>query len=443
MSRILRVPPRGRSGAWLVALGIALLLAIQPIWPDRTAAGVAGAILLTMAAAARWQLRWLPVVVLVSCAVVLRLAMWNVEASDVADVTRAAIQRVIDGANPYGIGYWSSRPPGAGWPYGPVAIGWYLPALADPSVIEGLVSGIILVALGLRAAAGRPLGLAIYAVAPPLVLATVDGSNDTSAGLLILVALVVASWRPVVGATLLAVAVAFKPYAAAWVLPLAAWGGFPVIVAFVVTSLAAWSPILLHFGVGNYLRSLALAEEAHLRSAYWSVAAVLDGILPGGAPRFLETLRYAFAGATAFLGMRYVRMTRPTIDGVILVGTATFVVAQFGGYFGSYVYLGAIAPILCWRVDDWFRSLVRALARGELGVAAVPRLDRKVAVTAGSGRLVAVRGWLAARSSNDGHQREAARDRAAGEPARVRSRGSRAGGRPRDRSTGLGRLPGM
>jgi hypothetical protein len=26
---------------------------------------------------------------------------------------------------------------------------------------------------------------------------------------------------------------------------------------------------------------------------------------------------------------------------------------MFGGYWGSYAYLGAIAPIICWRLDDW------------------------------------------------------------------------------------------
>lgn len=33
-----------------------------------------------------------------------------------------------------------------------------------------------------------------------------------------------------------------------------------------------------------------------------------------------------------------------------------FLIAQFGGYFGSYVYLAAVAPILCWRIDDWLRA---------------------------------------------------------------------------------------
>src|SRR5438132_875551 len=138
MKQLLRMPPRGRSGAWLIALGIALVLAVQPIWPDRTAVGVVGAIGLTLLAAMRWRLRW------------------------------------------------------------------------------------------------------------PLVLASVDGSNDTSAGLLILLSLAVAARRPAAGAAFLAVAVAFKPYAIAWIVPLVAWAGLPSAAAFLGASAIAWSPVWMH-----------------------------------------------------------------------------------------------------------------------------------------------------------------------------------------------------
>ncbi len=104
MTRLPRLPQRGRSGPWIVALGIALLLAIQPIWRDSVAVGVAGAIALTMLAAARWQLRWLPVVVLIACGAQLRLGALGNPASDVADVTSAAIQVMLAGGDPYGLG---------------------------------------------------------------------------------------------------------------------------------------------------------------------------------------------------------------------------------------------------------------------------------------------------------------------------------------------------
>jgi hypothetical protein len=376
VTRRLRLPPRGPSGPWLVALAIALVLAFQPIWWDRAAIAVSIAIGLTMVVAARWQLRWLPVAVLVGCAIVLRLTVVNREASDVADVTHFAILAVNAGADPYGMGYWVSRPPGAAFPYGPVALLWYMPWYRDPALIEFLVSIGITLYLGVRAAFGRPIGLAIFAVAPPLVLASVDGSNDTSAGLLILAAMAVGSKRPLMGAVILAVAMAFKPYAVAFLPAFIAWAGLPALIAFVWASVIAWSPVLFVWGIDSYLKSLAMAQQTHLRESYWSLASVIDGLFPGAATRALETIRYFVAGAVAIIGARLVR----SIDGVIVVGTLAFVIAQFGGYFGSYVYIAGVAPLLCWRVDDWVRmglpELARAYARAPgLGPVRPPALS--------------------------------------------------------------------
>ncbi len=365
------MPPRGRSGPWIVALGIALVLAVQPLWRDSVAVAIAGALALTLVAAARWQLRWLPVFVLIGCAVSLRLSAFaGGPASDVADTTSAAIQVMLNGGDPYGLGYTVSRPAGAAFPYGPVALLWYLPLWWDPILMELAVSGFLLGWLGLRAANGRPLGLAIFAVAPPLVLASADGSNDTTAGLMILAAMAVSTRRPVAGAAVLAIAVAFKPYAVAWVPALLLWAGLPAVIAFVGASIVAWGPVLFLWGPGSYLKSLAMAQETHLRSSYWSVAAILDGIAPGLAPRALESLRYLVSGAVAVLGALRVR----TLDGVIIVGTAAFVLAQFAGYFGSYVYLAAIGPLLCWRVDDWLRIGLPELTRA---YGAVPGIGRR------------------------------------------------------------------
>src|ERR1041384_4135060 len=72
MKRVLRLPPEGRSGPWLVALGVGLVLAIQPIWKDNYAIGTTGLIALTLLACSRWQLRWVPVLVVILCGVMLR-----------------------------------------------------------------------------------------------------------------------------------------------------------------------------------------------------------------------------------------------------------------------------------------------------------------------------------------------------------------------------------
>jgi hypothetical protein len=371
MSRLPRLPQRGRSGLWIVALGIALVLAIQPIWRDSVAVAVAGAIALTLVACARWELRWLPALVLIACGAALRLSSFGGHASDVSDVTSAAIGVMLAGADPYGLGYAVSYPAGAAFPYGPVALLWYLPVWWDPPLMELAVSGVLLAWFGMRAANGRPIGLAVFALAPPLVLAATDGSNDTSAGLFILAAIAIAATRPALGAGVLAVAVAFKPYAIAWVPALLLWAGLPAIIAFIGASFVAWGPVLFTWGPQSYLRSLGMAQETHLRASYWSVAAVLDGIAPGLAPRALETIRYFISGAVAVLGALRIK----TLDGVIIVGSIAFVLAQFTGYFGSYVYIAAVAPLLCWRVDDWLRMGIPDLVRS---YEALPDVGRRI-----------------------------------------------------------------
>ena len=71
-----------------------------------------------------------------------------------------------------------------------------------------------------------------------------------------------------------------------------------------------------------------------------------------------------------------------SIDGVIVVGSLAFVLAQFGGYFGSYVYIAAIAPVLCTRVDDWLRMLLPELAHAYGEAPAFGRRLREAAAPA-------------------------------------------------------------
>ena len=180
---------------------------------------------------------------------------------------------MLDGANPYGIGYAQSVPPGAPFAYGPVALLWYLPAATDAGRLELLLTMVLLAVFALR---GRPLGLALYATLPALLVTSTDGSNDTSAGVLLLIALLAAQRRPVLGAALLAVAVAFKPYALAWLLPLLAYGGIAwPLLAFVATSMVAWGWAVVAWGPMPILDSLRRADSLHPR-AYYSLAWVVE-----------------------------------------------------------------------------------------------------------------------------------------------------------------------
>ena len=194
--------------------------------------------------------------------------------------------------------------------------------------------------------AGR-LGLAIYAVTPAFVVAAGDGSNDTTAGLLILVALLAAVRVPLLGAALLALAVAFKPYALAWLPGLVGFAGIGPFLVFVGASAVLWLPALVAWGPGSLLWSFREAEALHERP-YYSLAYALGsgddvpreawGLLRLGAGLALALLSFVLARSAASL---------------IIGGTLVFAATLFLGWWGTFAYLAAVAPVICWHLDDW------------------------------------------------------------------------------------------
>lgn len=355
------VPPTDDRSDFRVrlALLVGLLLVLQPGGPTSVALLVMVVLLATLVASLEWRIESVAVVVLVGAGLALRIALKDQVGSDVFLVTQAAIERLLGGGNPYGIGYAVSVPPGAPFPYGPLALLWYLPFADQPRTLELLVSAVILIALALR---GRILGLAVYATAPVLVSLTSDGSNDTSAGLLILIALVAAGRRPLLGGVLLAVAAAFKPYALAWVPGLLWWGGSGAIAGFVVASAVAWAPVLLVWGPGSFLTSVQMADAVH-PSPYYSVGAIWEGILKQPAPaELLDRAKVVLGAVTAGVGLRFAT----SIDRVIVVGILVFLVTLYAGYWATFAYVAAIAPIVCWRLDDWFGLGTRPLVDFDL-----------------------------------------------------------------------------
>jgi hypothetical protein len=329
-----------------IALGIGLLLSIQPSDSSGLRLAVIGGLFVAFLVARWLQLGWWGIAILLIVGIALRLGVANHRASDVLDVTGDAVRQALLGLNPWGHGYQISRPPGAPFPYGPLEILWYTSSVGDPRELELFVSCAILAMFAVR---GRPVGLAVYAMAPTVILTAADGSNDTSAGLFILIALVVAAKRPWLGAALLAVAVAFKPYAAAWVPALLAYGGLPALVSFAAATIVVWSPGAILWGMDSYFVSLRLADVAH-RSAYWSVGVIWEAITQQVAPHsLLDQIRLGVAVVVTLASLVVAR----SIDRVIVAGAVIFIIVMFGGFWGSYAYLGAIAPILCWRLDDW------------------------------------------------------------------------------------------
>lgn len=338
-----------RSTLLALVVALALLPAVsgRPGGETLAAMVAVGAVLFV---ATRWHVPMLAVVVLLLVGIGLRAALQQHTTSDVMAVVGAAIRLVAGGGNPYGIGYAVSRPAGSSYPYGPLPLLWYAPFQESGWQLELIVGCLV---LGLLAMRGKLLGLAIYAIAPTLVATTGDGSNDTSAGFLLLVAFVVARRRPVLGAFLLAIAVAFKPYLVAWAPAYLVWGGWTVIAVFVGASLVLWSPVIFLWGIPNFLRSLDLASQGQARHLpEWTFGELWRSVFHGQvSASLLETLRLVLGTATAVATLRWAR----SLDGVILAGALVYVVTLYMGYWSTYAYFAAVAPILCWRIDDWLR----------------------------------------------------------------------------------------
>ena len=337
---------------WLALLVAAALLTWTGTPPTMVAASLL-VVVATLLVSLRFAIAPVAVLVLMGVGLVLRAAAVGGGWSDVMLVTDAAIRTMLEGVSPYGIGYQESIPPGAPFAYGPIALLWYLPGHGDPGRMETLLTMAVVVVLAIR---GRPLGLALYATLPPLLVTATDGSNDTSAGVLILGALLVAQRSPIAGGVLLAVAAAFKPYAVAWLLPLLAYGGVAgPLGAFLLGSILAWGWAMLAWGPRPILDSLAQAEGVHA-VPYYSLAWVAQDLwrMPETA---WSVLRYALGLLVAVIGWIEVRSARS----FVVTGCAIFVVTLYAGWWSTFAYLAALAPVLCWHLDDW-------LGLGELRV---------------------------------------------------------------------------
>ncbi|MDQ3408044.1 MAG: hypothetical protein M3472_07840, partial [Chloroflexota bacterium] len=336
-------PTLDRDGSvWLSLLVAALLLAGVGT-PRSTQVFCLFLVVGTLFLSLRFRIGPAAIVVLLVVGVLMRSAFVGFGQSDVLSVTGMAIEHALAGGNPYGVGYPGPSSTGAPFAYGPLALLWYLPS-SDPRSVEMGVSLLILVVLAVR---GRPLGMALYAVSTVLLVTASDGSNDTSAGLFLLVALLAAGRSPLAGGALLALAVAFKPYALAWLPPLLVfWGPGVALVGFAVIVLATWGPVLLIWGPGAVLTSLRMADAVHAR-AYYSLAYGLTTD-PAWRP-VLEALRFAAGGLLAALSWLVVRSP----VSLILWGAAIFLVTLFMGYWATFAYLAALAPVLCWHLDEW------------------------------------------------------------------------------------------
>ena len=327
-----------------LALIVAGVLALTPGAPSVAGWVLLIAVPILLAVSRRRSVRVAAVLLLLGGAIGLRIALTDNAGSDVLPVTTAAIHRALDGLNPYGFQYSDSTPPGSPFPYGPVALLWYLPLWQHPELIEMGAAIVVSIILALE---GRLLGLAVYATAPVVLASAVDGSNDTSLGLMLLGAFLLAGRWPSIGAGVLGLAVAFKLSALAFVPVFLAWAGWRAAGSFLTISLIAWAPVIWPWQVQTFVRSLELAEDTH-RNPYSSLGAVIHG-LTNGPVDILEPFRLVAGGLTAVATLRL----RRSLDGVVIAGAIVYLVTLFTGVWASYAYIAALAPVVCWRLDAW------------------------------------------------------------------------------------------
>jgi hypothetical protein len=290
---------------------------------------------------ARFRLGPIGLLVLFAVGVELRYAQFGVGWSDVPGTIQAAIDEVARGINPYAPGALANRAP---FPYGPLALLWYGP-LNDPRLQEFAVSILLLAMLCFR---GQPMGLALWAAAPLTVNLASDGSNDHTAALLLLVALVVLERMPRAGALLVGVAAGFKIYALAWLPPILVWAGAGARAAGIVGTAAVWLPAALIWGPGNIIRAFQAADAVH-PTAYFSLGQALSSANYKYPREVLDMLRLALGALTAVIVSPMVR----THAGVVVGGAAIYLVTLYAGFWSSPAYLIPLALVLAWYIDIW------------------------------------------------------------------------------------------
>lgn len=261
-----------------------------------------------------------PLLAIFVAAVILRLAFVLVCCTDQIAVSQSAWERVISGlGGPYGVGYASTTPPGAPFPYGPLALVWWIPG---PVVELGAAFAIMSVLAWQRAL----LTLAAFAVWQPSVSMTLVGVNDYSPSLLILVGMLALRWRPRIGAAVLALAAALKPYAFAWFVPAIGYGGVGVAAVLIGATAVLWSPLFLWWGgLAPFLKTVQLAEVAHP--------------MPGQTLN-LPVLRWLAVPLVAL------SLAARRWDDMVILGSAAFVIFLFLAHWASFSYWLAVLPIL-------------------------------------------------------------------------------------------------
>ncbi len=249
------------------------------------------------------------------------------ETADQLIVGRAALESVLSGGNPYGIGYAASEPPGSPYVYGPLALLTSL--LRAPG--EALAAAGTMAVLALTRSF---LTLGIFAGFIFVVQLGSSGINDLLPGFLLMAGLVALERHRVAGGALLAVAAAVKPYCLAWFPAAMGYGGVAAAAALVGVTGVLWSPLLV-WGPASFLRSVEMAAAIH---------PVPENSLNVPALRILAIP----LALVSLLVRRWSLM--------VLSGAAIFFVVLFLDRWASYGYWLVVLPILGMLAERWLRE---------------------------------------------------------------------------------------
>ena len=260
---------------------------------------------------------WLFAIALIIGGAFLRLLFLGLQDADQVRVAQAALDTVLAGGNPYGHGYAVSIPPGAPFPYGPLAL-----IASVPGIWMEFAAAIATMVLMARYRAWLAVG--IYAAAPLATSMTLSGTNDILPGLFITLGLLALRDRSWVGGVWLALAAGIKPYAAAWFPAVVALGGAPALAALIGVTAVLWSPLLV-WGFGPFIDSVATATQVHL---------VPQDALNAPALRVLA------------VPVAIVEFFSRSWLAAVMLGTTVFVLVLFLDRWASVSYWLAIVPIL-------------------------------------------------------------------------------------------------
>jgi hypothetical protein len=289
---------------------------------------------------------------LVAGGVLLRLSLAGVWQADPVAVTVAAGQAALNGYDPYGHGYAAAVPPGAPFPYGPLALIWNLPG----QIVESAASVATMLLFVLT---GSWITLGLYAADSFAVHSATQGVNDLSPGLLIAVGLLALRKRPVIGGLILAMAAAIKPYAFAWFPAAVGYAGLPALLGLAGGSLVLWSP-LVDWGLTSYLKSVAMARAVH------------------AFPNALNIPELRVLGIPIAIAGLWVRRW----DVMVALGTVVFTVVLFFDHWASKGYWLAVLPIVGIAAEAWVVRRAPTLVRFlRTRPAFVPSLAPRTATT--------------------------------------------------------------